>query len=103
MDANGTQQVGNLYINHKDSFFCSLPYVSGSYSGTGDLFASCISAGMARGIPLPDIMQTAGQFLELAITDTVAEGIPRNDGVNYEKYLSCLIPECNHFFNHKEG
>ena len=57
----------------------------------------CISAGMARGIPLPDIMQTAGQFLELAIKDTVADGIPRNDGVNYEKYLSCLIPECNNF------
>lgn len=102
-DADGTQQVGNLYMNHKDSFFCSLPYVGGSYSGTGDLFASCISAGMARGIPLPDIMQTAGQFLELAIKDTVADGIPRNDGVNYEKYLSCLIPECNNFFNHKEG
>ena len=63
------------------------------YSGTGDLFASCITGGLARGTSLTEMMQTAGSFLEKALADSVKEQVPVNEGVNFEKYLFafCLV------------
>ena len=49
-------------------------------------------AGIARGDKLPDLIFTAGNFLEYALKDSVKEQIPYNDGVNYEKFLSLLMP-----------
>lgn len=92
-DEDGIGRMGNLYAA-KDRFeIFSFPYVGGSYSGTGDLFASCICAGIARGDDIPSIIQIAGRFIELAMIDSVKEQSERNGGVNYEKYLSLLIPK----------
>lgn len=85
--------MGNLYISATDHKLLSFPYVGGSYSGTGDLFASCLAAGIARDDDIPSIIETAGTFLEAALIDTVKEKIPRNDGINYEQYLSMLLPK----------
>lgn len=92
-DKEGRRQMGNLYISATDHKLLSFPYVGGSYSGTGDLFASCLAAGIARGDDIPSIIETAGTFLEVALIDTVKEKIPRNDGINYEQYLSMLLPK----------
>lgn len=91
-DEAGVPQMGNLYISKEEASLLAFPHIGGSYSGTGDLFASCLAAGIARGDEIPAIIQMAGEFLELALADTVREQIPRNDGVNYEKYLSLLTP-----------
>lgn len=90
-DTEGTKKMGNLLVDLNGSSLFSFPYVGGSYSGTGDLFASCIAAGSVRGDSLPSIIKKAGEFLELALLDSVKENVPRNDGVNYEQYLSLLI------------
>lgn len=87
----GIKSMGNLYISGSQHALVSFPYVGGSYSGTGDLFASCLVAGIARGMEIPSIIEMAGTFLEYALTDSVNEQIPENDGVNYEKYLYLLI------------
>ena len=89
-DDDGTKQMGNLCIDREGASLSSFPYVGGSYSGTGDLFASCLTAGIARGDSVPSVIETAGEFLELALLDSVREQVPREDGVNYEKYLSLL-------------
>lgn len=91
-DEHHTKQMGNLCISDGESRLLAFPYIGGSYSGTGDLFASCIAAGIARGEDIPSITLTAGSFLEAALADSIKEQVPRNDGVNYEKYLSMLIP-----------
>ncbi len=90
-DKEGTDLMGNLYISENASSFSAFPYIGESYSGTGDLFASCIAGGAAKGIPIPEVIRTAGKFLEASIADAVRLHIPRNDGVNYEKYLSMLL------------
>lgn len=90
-DENGIRQMGNYYIADSETTLLSFPYIGGSYSGTGDLFASCLAAGVARGMDIPSIINMAGIFLEYALTDSVKEQIPENDGVNYEKYLYLLI------------
>ncbi len=92
-DQQGVRQMGNLYITEEKRLLLAFPYIGGSYSGTGDLFASCIAAGVARGDNIPSIIQTAGDFLESALADSVKEHVPRNDGVNYEKFLHLLIPK----------
>lgn len=90
-DKDGIRQMGNLYISDAEKALVSFPYIGGSYSGTGDLFASCLAAGIAKEMPIPSIIQMAGTFLEHALTDSVREHVPENDGVNFEKYLYLLI------------
>lgn len=92
-DESGVKHMGNLYTTKDSSELLSFPYVGGSYSGTGDLFASCLCAGIARGDEIPQIIKKAGKFIELSLKDSVKEQVDRNDGVNYEKYLSLLLPQ----------
>lgn len=89
-DNNEKAQMGNLYVSKETVSLSAFPYIGQSYSGTGDLFASCLAAGIARGDTISDTIRIAGEFLELSIADSVREHVPRNDGVNYEKYLFLL-------------
>ncbi len=95
-DEHHIKQMGNLCISEDGSRMLAFPYIGGSYSGTGDLFASCIAAGIARGEDIPSVTLMAGNFLKAALADSAEEQVPRNDGVNYEKYLSMLIPGTVH-------
>ncbi|MCF2684082.1 pyridoxamine kinase [Faecalicatena contorta] len=92
-DPDDALKIDNLYLHGTECSFTSAPYIGGSYSGTGDLFASCMAGGIARGDALPSLLRTTGEFLENSLKDSVLENIPYNDGVNYEKYLSILMPE----------
>lgn len=92
-DETGTVQMGNYYISENETCLSAFPHIGKSYSGTGDLFASCLAAGVTAGYTIPSVIQIAGEFLEASIADSVKENIPRNDGVNYEKYLYLLHPE----------
>lgn len=83
--------MGNLAVSGKQVSLSAFPYVGGSYSGTGDLFASVIAAGIARGDKITESIRLAGGFIERAIVDSVKENIPRNDGVNYEQFLGMLM------------
>ena len=87
---DGIPKIGNLLLDGSSHFLSAFPCCNGSYSGTGDLFASCIAGGLARGTSLPEMMQTAGSFLEKALADSVKEQVPVNEGVNFEKYLHLL-------------
>lgn len=88
--------IGNLLLDqtcegaYVSPVFSAFPCCRGSYSGTGDLFASCIAGGLARGQELSEIIQIAGRFLEKALIDSVKENVPVNEGVNFEKYLYML-------------
>lgn len=65
----------------------------GSYSGTGDIFASIISAEAAKGTSLVYAIELASKFLEKSIKSSFNEGSDRNDGVNFQKYLRLLTDE----------
>ena len=83
-DANGSTD-GTI-----SSRFLAFPYVGGSFSGTGDLFASVLAGGMARGDDVFKTVELAGEFIARAMEDAVREGVERNDGANFEKYLGML-------------
>lgn len=83
--------MGNLITDHRGCTWVKVKKEGGSYSGTGDLFASVLSAGMVKGTDLAESVQKAADFISKAIHDTVLEGTDRNEGVCFEKYLSELL------------
>ena len=88
--ADGEQKMGNLAVTKDGTSFSAFPFIGESFSGTGDLFASVIAGGKARGDKLPDTMKLAGEMIERAIRTSVKNHVPRNDGVDYEQYLWML-------------
>lgn len=92
----GQEMMGNLAVTKESSIFSSRLFIGDSYSGTGDIFASVIAGGRARGDSLADSMELAGSLIARAIEDSVRAGVPRNDGVDYEKYLWMLRKETDY-------
>lgn len=86
-----TEYVGNLVVEKEQWYYQETPYTGISYSGTGDLFASVICASLVKGLSMPEAVKKATYFLQDAIEDATKEKIPRNHGVNFEKYLARLL------------
>ncbi len=91
-EKSGEAKIGNLVVTKKQTKMLTFPYIGGSFSGTGDLFASIVTGGVARGDDLFETVELAGTLIGAAMADAAAEGIQRNEGANYEKYLGMLIP-----------
>ncbi len=87
------QEMGNLICQDGVQTWVSTVKEGGSYSGTGDLFASVLSAGMVKGMDTVDSVRKAVKFLSKGIHDAVLEGTDRNEGICFERYLSELAAE----------
>lgn len=87
------QEIGNLICQDGNTTWVTAAKEGGSYSGTGDLFASVLSAGMVKGIDTVDSVRKAVKFLSKGIHDAVLEGTDRNEGICFERYLSELATE----------
>ncbi len=81
----------NLVITKDDCQYVSSLIHGGSYSGTGDLLASVVCAGMVRGDSACLSVKRAVQFLEASLLDTITEDTDRNDGINFEPHLPLLL------------
>lgn len=86
-----TEKCYNLVMDQEQITSFSSDIHGGSYSGTGDLLASVVCAGMVRGDTATDSVRRAVSFLETALIETAREQIPRNDGINFEPYLKLLL------------
>lgn len=89
-DYRGKELVGNLILQGEEMNWIESEKIGGSYSGTGDLFASALSAGFVKGESLSRCAQKAVTMIGFAIRDAVESGSDRNEGVEFEKYLSYL-------------
>ena len=87
------QEIGNLICQDGNTTWVTTAKEGGSYSGTGDLFASVLSAGMVKGMDTVDSVRKAVKFLSKGIHDAVLEGTDRNEGICFERYLSELAAE----------
>lgn len=83
--------MGNLVCEAEENAWVFSKKEGGSYSGTGDLFASVLSAGLVKGLSMKDCAEKAARFLEKALRQTVKEGTDRNEGVCFEPYLNELL------------
>lgn len=85
------EMMGNLAVTKDRSQFYAHPFIGEGYSGTGDLFASVIAGGKARGDDLKEDVKLAGEMIARAIQDSVRDHVPRDEGAEYEKYLPLLM------------
>lgn len=90
-DSDKDVEMSNLIINESIREWVTAKKEGGSYSGTGDLFASVLSAGMVKGADTAETVKKAVNFISRAIHDTVLEGTDRNEGVCFEKHLGELL------------
>jgi len=67
------------------------PAVGGSWSGTGDLFASALCGGLIKGDTLDISIRRAMRFLEPALQDAARLGLPGAGGVPFELNLKELL------------
>lgn len=91
--ADRTERYYNMVIEEDGFEVISSPILGESYSGTGDLLASVVCAGMMQGKKSADCVRLAVDFLNAALQDTANEKVPRNEGLNFEPYLSLLFPD----------
>ena len=90
---DGVQEMGNLICAGDSIHWVTVQKVGGSYSGTGDLFASVLSVGMVKGTDTVESVRKAVNFLAKGIHDAVEENTDRNEGICFERYLSELAAE----------
>lgn len=62
----------------------------GIYYGTGDIFASVLTAGLMKGESCFEAAEKAMKFTSLAIKKTYDEGTDPRFGVSFESYLNLL-------------
>ena len=85
------RETGYLVLEKEKCSWVFAGKTGGSYSGTGDLFASVLSAGLVKGYPMENCVNMAVDFISASIRDAVEEGTDRNDGVCFEQQLGRLI------------
>ncbi len=59
-------------------------------SGTGDIFASIISADAVNGVPFEKSVKKASNFVKKCIIKSIEMDIPQTDGVCFEELLTTL-------------
>lgn len=92
--ANETgKRIGNLALSGKECRMIDFPYIGRSFSGTGDLFASVIAGGTARGDELFGLCRLAGRFIEESMRDSAAAGVDSVGGTEFERHLAMLLPQ----------
>ena len=77
----------NGVFTKQDCSFVKAECHGGSFSGTGDIFASIVFASVVNGESLVSGVRKAVSFIEKATADTAKEPYDRNDGINFEKFL----------------
>lgn len=87
------EKIGNLILTAENSRMIAFPYIGQSFSGTGDLFASILAGGMARGDRIEDLCRLAGRFTWKAMEDSVRAGAKSIGGTEFERRLGMLLPE----------
>lgn len=60
------------------------------FSGTGDIFASVVTAFIMKGTTVAEAVAIAGKFISEAIDYTIKAGTPLSDGVVFEPVLYTL-------------
>lgn len=60
------------------------------FSGTGDLFASVLTGGLARGLSLTEAARAAAEFVRAGVARSIAAGLTDGNGVEFEPLLGRL-------------
>ena len=86
-------KIYNMAFTKDQDFFTVSDRLGKSFSGTGDIFASVTFSMLLNGKDLETAINTAAEFIERSIKDTLAidPDPDHNYGVEFEKNLGFLI------------
>lgn len=79
------RQIGTLVVSKERVSLISADYHPGSYSGTGDIFASILTAALARGLDVFDAADFAAGFISECIRDT--DENDTREGICFEEHM----------------
>ncbi len=81
-------KIGNFVISEDGSSqWVVSPKTGGSYSGTGDILASVVTASLMNGSSLLSGVRRAVDFIGKGVRSAMEDGTDRNDGICFETYL----------------
>ncbi len=83
-------KISNCIINSSGIQVVSAKDFGGSFSGTGDLFASIVCGSIVKGESVFDAVCRATRFLEITIKATLSECTIPQDGICFEPFLKLL-------------
>lgn len=86
-------RVGIACWDGKEAAFFDRPKTPGHYNGTGDLFASVLTASMVSGAPFLAAAEKAMDFTSHVIAETAKNPSHRTYGVDFELHLRSLLEE----------
>lgn len=84
------QKICNLVCDKNGYRLVSSKYHHGSFSGTGDIFASVCAAEIVKGKSVLSAVKTAVKIINKSINTTIKSGTDSRYGVQFEKYLKLL-------------
>ena len=80
----------NAIVDKDGIRFVKSHILHGSFSGTGDILASVISACAVKGIAVEKAVEIAADFIYKSVEDTLKYDTDKRDGVNFEKFMHML-------------
>ena len=83
-------EVANAVYDNGSFDVIVTPHYGGSFSGTGDILASFVTAQYIKGVPVKKAVKQASEFICKSIEETIKDtdgNYCRMDGVHFEKYL----------------
>ena len=84
-------RVGIACWDGREAAFFDRPKTPGHYNGTGDLFASVLTASLVSGEPFLAAAEKAMDFTSHVIAETAANPHHRAYGVDFEQHLGLLL------------
>ncbi len=86
-------EVANTVYDNGSFDVIITPHYGGSFSGTGDILASFVTAQYIKGVAVKDAVKQASDFICKSIEETIKDTkgeYNRADGIHFERYLSEL-------------
>ena len=83
-------KISNCIINSDGISVVSAEKFHGSFSGTGDIFASVVCGELVKGGNIYDAVNKAAKFIEISLKATITELTRTEDGICFEPFLKLL-------------
>lgn len=87
-------RIENCVLSHRNAsaLWIGQPCVERSFAGTGDTFAAVLCGWLLRGMCLPEAVERTAAFVYKTTRHTADCGLPEQDGIAFEPFLSLLCP-----------
>lgn len=82
--------ISNIIINSDGAEDVSTESFHGSFSGTGDIFASIVCGELVKGSDIYQAVNKAAKFIEISLKATLTQCTRTEDGICFEPFLKLL-------------